>query len=76
MATRREKYKRQDNIDEGEIQLTGKVIHKEKDVTLVHKVSIDDCIADEVEILNNVYDIFTLSSCCGHGDTPYISCWE
>lgn len=47
-------------------------MHKEKDITLIHKVSIDDCIADEIEKLNNVDDIFTLSSCCGHGDTGYI----
>ena len=52
--------------------MTGKVAHKEKDITLVHKVSIDDCIADEIEKLNNIDDIFTLSSCCGHGDTGYI----
>ena len=52
--------------------MTGKIIHKEKDVTLVHKVSIDDCIADEIEKLNNIDDVFTLSPCCGHGDTPYI----
>ena len=52
--------------------MTGNIIHKEKDVTLVHKVSIDDCIADEIEKLNNIDDIFTLSSCCGHGEIGYI----
>jgi len=52
--------------------LTGNVAHKEKDITLVHKISVDDCIADEIEKLNNVNDIFTLSSCCGHGNTGYI----
>ena len=52
--------------------MTGKITHKEKDITLVHKISVDDCIADEIEKLNNVHGIFTLSSCCGHGGGPYI----
>lgn len=52
--------------------MTGKVTHKDKDITLVHKISVDDCIADEIEKLNNVHGIFTLSSCCGHGNTGYI----
>ena len=48
------------------------MIHRETYVTLIHKVSIDICIADEIEKLNNVYDIFTLSSCCGHQEGGYI----
>jgi len=52
--------------------LTGRIIHKEKDITLVHKISVDDCIADEIEKLNNIHGIFTLSSCCGHGNAGYI----
>jgi hypothetical protein len=47
-------------------------MHKEKAITLVHNIRVDDCIADEIEELNNVYGIFTLSSCCGHGSTGYI----
>lgn len=52
--------------------MTEKVAHKETDVILIHKISVDMCIADEIEKLNNVYDIFTLSSCCGHGEIGYI----
>ena len=52
--------------------MTEKVAHKEKDITLVHKISVDDCIADEIEKLNNLHGIFTLSSCCGHGHAGYI----
>lgn len=52
--------------------MTGNVAHKEKDITLVHKISVDDCIAEEIEKLNNVHCIFTLSSCCGHGHSGYI----
>ncbi len=52
--------------------MTGKVTHKERDITLVHNISVDDCIADEIEKLNNVHGIFTLSSCCGHGNVGYI----
>lgn len=52
--------------------MTENVTHKEKDITLVHKISVDDCIADEIEKLNNMHGIFTLSSCCGHGKAGYI----
>lgn len=52
--------------------MTVKVTHKEKYITLVHKISVDECIADEIEKLNNMYDIYTLSSCCGHGNIGYI----
>ena len=52
--------------------MTEKMTHKEKDIILVHKIAVDDCIADEIEKLNNIHGIFTLSSCCGHGGTPYI----
>lgn len=52
--------------------MAGKITHKEKDITLVHKISVDECIADEIEKLNNVHSILTLSSCCGHGEAGYI----
>lgn len=52
--------------------MTEKMTHREKDITLIHKISVDECIAEEIEKLNNVYDIFTLSSCCGHGNAGYI----
>lgn len=45
---------------------------KEKDIVITHKISVDDCVADEIEKLNNVNNIFTLSSCCGHGNIGYI----
>lgn len=45
---------------------------REKEITIVHEISVDSCIADEIEELNNVGGIFTLSSCCGHGETGYI----
>ena len=48
------------------------IIHKETNITIVHKIDVDSCIADEILKLNNEYDIFTLSSCCGHGETGYI----
>lgn len=46
--------------------------HSEKDITVSHNISVDTCIADEIEKLNNIDDIFTLSSCCGHGENGYI----
>jgi len=49
--------------------MTGKVTHEEKSITITHNIDVDSCIADEIEKLNNIDDIFTLSSCCGHG------CW-
>ena len=52
--------------------MTGKVTHKEADITVTHKISVDACIANEIEKLNNIDDIFTLSSCCGHGQAGYI----
>lgn len=52
--------------------MTGKVAYKEKDITITHDISVDSCIADEIEKLNNKNDIFTLSSCCGHGHAGYI----
>lgn len=52
--------------------MEGKINHKETDITISHKISVDACIADEIEKLNNENDIFTLSSCCGHGDLGYI----
>lgn len=47
--------------------MTEKTTHKETTITIVHEIDIDSCIADEIEKLNNIDDIFTLSSCCGHG---------
>jgi hypothetical protein len=41
-------------------------------ITILHRVSMDKCIAEEVEELNNVHNILTLFSCCGHGDIGYI----
>lgn len=48
--------------------MTTEVEHKETDVTVTHKISVDSCIADEINRLNNEHNIFTLSSCCGHGE--------
>lgn len=47
--------------------MTGKITHRETNITIVHSIDVDECIADEIEKLNNIDDIFTLSSCCGHG---------
>lgn len=52
--------------------MTGKAVHKETNITIVHEIDVDSCIADEIKKLNNVDNIFTLSSCCGHGETGYI----
>ena len=52
--------------------MTGKITHKEKDIKIIHKISVDSCIADEIEKLNNENCISTLSSCCGHGNVGYI----
>lgn len=52
--------------------MTEKVLHKETDITIIHNISVDSCIADEIKRLNNVNGLFTLSSCCGHGDAGYI----
>lgn len=46
--------------------------HKETDIVVTHKISVDACIAKEIEKLNNFNGIFTLSSCCGHGEAGYI----
>jgi len=46
--------------------------HKEKNITIVHNIDVDSCIAGEIEKLNNIDNILTLSSCCGHGETGYI----
>lgn len=46
--------------------------HKETDITVFHHISVDECIAKEIEELNNINDIFTLSSCCGHEQNGYI----
>lgn len=47
--------------------MTGKITHKETSITITHDIRVDSCIADEIKKLNNDNDIFTLSSCCGHG---------
>lgn len=52
--------------------MTEKETHKETSITIVHEIDVDSCIADEIEKLNNIEDIFTLSSCCGHGEAGYI----
>lgn len=52
--------------------MTEKIAHKEIDITITHNISVDSCIADEIKKLNNKNGIFTLSSCCGHGNTGYI----
>jgi hypothetical protein len=47
--------------------------HNSQEITI--KVKVDECIADEIEHLNNVNKIQTLFSCCGHGrkdDSAYI----
>lgn len=51
---------------------TEKSTHKEKGITITHNISVDSCIADEIEKLNNENNIFTLGSCCGHGQAGYI----
>lgn len=53
-------------------KLTRKIRHIETDITIFHNISVDSCIADEIETLNNIGNIFTLSSCCGHGNVGYI----
>lgn len=35
-------------------------------IAVHHKISVDICIAEEIEKLNNDHNIFTLSSSCGH----------
>ena len=52
--------------------MTEKVLHNGTNIRITHDISVDSCIADEIEKLNNEYDILTLSSCCGHGDAGYI----
>lgn len=52
--------------------MTEKVTHRETSIVLVHEIDVDSCIADEIEKLNNIDNIFTLSSCCGHGKAGYI----
>ena len=52
--------------------MTEKFAHEEKDITITHDISVDSCIADEIEKLNNKNNVFTLSSCCGHGNAGYI----
>lgn len=47
--------------------MAGKITHREKNITIIHNIDVDACIADEIERLNNKNNIFTLSSCCGHG---------
>lgn len=47
-------------------------MRREANITIVHNIDVDSCIADEIEKLNNIDNIFTLSSCCGHGYTGYI----
>ncbi len=39
----------------------------EKEIKLGHIVLIDDCIADEIQEINNKYNIQTIDTCCGHG---------
>ena len=40
----------------------------ERKVIFKHTVSVDSCIADELEQLNNKHGIVTEYSCCGHGE--------
>ena len=49
-----------------------KVLHNETSIKITHSISVDSCISEEIEKLNNEHDVFTLSSCCGHGDAGYI----
>lgn len=46
--------------------------HKETDIMITHNISVDSCIAEEIKRLNDKNGIFTLSSCCGHGNVGYI----
>lgn len=39
-----------------------------KEITITHKIKVDQCIADEILELNNKHNILTILSCCGHGD--------
>ena len=52
--------------------MTEKVFHNDKNIRIMHNISVDSCISDEIEKLNNEHDVLTLSSCCGHGDAGYI----
>ena len=37
-------------------------------IEISHKIEVDECLAEEVRELNNIYGIVTLACCCGHGD--------
>ncbi len=40
----------------------------EKTIIVHHEISVDECILDEVEELNNRYGVVTIHTCCGHGN--------
>ncbi len=52
--------------------MVNKIGHKETDIIIEHKISVDSCISEEIKKLNNENNILTVSSCCGHGNTGYI----
>lgn len=37
-------------------------------IEIRHEIEVDECLAKEIEELNNIYGIVTLACCCGHGD--------
>lgn len=48
------------------------------EITISHKVEVDECIEKEILELNNEHNILTLYSCCGHkkGNYGYICVHE
>lgn len=47
-------------------------MRSEKEISITHTITVDSCIADEIEKLNNINKIYTEYSCCGHGDSGFI----
>ena len=41
-------------------------------VNIIREIPTDICIAKEIEYLNNIHNINTISSCCGHGNSGHI----
>ena len=39
-----------------------------KIIEIRHEIEVDECLAKEIEELNNIYGIVTSACCCGHGD--------
>lgn len=37
-------------------------------IEISREIEVDECLAEEIGELNNIYGIVTLACCCGHGD--------